>query len=155
LVGDTTRARALLAEAAGKTLADPFSLKVWDTLAEALVVARGGRPEEALRILQPIARFESSRAFGLVPAAVRGVISSWAGRHAEATGAFDEVVRRRMVASAPWLAFSAFGRARALRDAGDRSRSLAAYDTFLASWKDADRDLPLLKAVERERQAVR
>jgi hypothetical protein len=42
----------------------------------------------------------------------------------------------------------------ALRDSGDTTGSLAAYDAFLASWKDADADHPLLAAARRERSGL-
>jgi hypothetical protein len=40
--------------------------------------------------------------------------------------------------------------ARALRDAADTAKARAAYQAFLALWKDADREIPLLQQARTE-----
>jgi len=52
------------------------------------------------------------------------------------------------------VAVARLGLARALRESGDTGRSLAAYEAFLDSLKDADPDAPLLAVARRERAAV-
>ena len=42
------------------------------------------------------------------------------------------------------------GLARAYMLAGDKARSRVAYQDFLAAWKDADPDVPVLHAVKTE-----
>ncbi len=153
LLGDVPRARTLLADATRAAAADPAPLKVFAPAVEALIVAREGRADEALRILQPLARYEKGSSFGLAPLGIRGLASAAARRPTDAAGAFGELVRLRAAAFGAWVPVARLGQARALRDAGDAPRSLAAYDAFLESWKDADQ-LPLLHAARQERQAV-
>ena len=154
LLGDTARARAQLDDVARQAPADPAPLKVWLPVGEALIALRQGRTDEALRILQSIARFEKGNDFAMIPLAARGLASLSARRPAEAVAAFEQTLRLRSLSWGPWQVFARVGLARAYRELGDTARSLAEYDAFLASWKDADRDLPLLKVVERERKAV-
>ena len=80
--------------------------------------------------------------------------NQWAKRPSDAAAAFDELIRFRVIALGPWMPIARLGLARALRDSGDAARSLAAYDAFLESWKDADPDAPLLIAARRERAAI-
>jgi len=155
VAGDGAGARARLQDLAPVAATDPARLRVWLAVVEAVLAAREGRGEEALRILQPAARFEKGNDFVTVPLYVRGLAAASAGRPAEAAAAYGEVVRLHMIAWGPVLPAARLGLARALRDAGDRPGSLAAYDALLESWKDADRDARLLKVVELERKAVR
>jgi tetratricopeptide (TPR) repeat protein len=155
LAGDRAGARALLRELAPLTPTDPARIGVWTATVEAALAAGEGRGDDALRILLPIARFLKGNDFVAVPLYVRGIAAASAGRPKETAEAFGEVVRLRMIAWGPHVPAARLGLARALRDAGDRPGSLAAYDAFLATWKEADRNLPLLKVAERERESVR
>jgi eukaryotic-like serine/threonine-protein kinase len=153
LLGDTSRARAVLDDAARAAQTDPAPLKVLVPSVEALIASREGRGDEARRLLLPIARYEKGGSYGLSPLGIRGVAAAAAGRPAEAVEAFGELVRLRAVAFGPWVAVARLGQARAFRDAGDTQRSLAAYDAFLEWWENADQ-VPLLKAAQQERKAL-
>ena len=154
LIGDTARARVLLDDAARLAGADPAPLRVWLPAAEALLVARQGRPGDALQILTPIARFERGNDFSLVPLGIRAIVCMSAHRPTEAAKAFEELIRLRVLAFGSWVPVARLGLARALRESGDTARSLAAYDLFLDSWKTADSNAPLLKAARQERASV-
>jgi eukaryotic-like serine/threonine-protein kinase len=43
---------------------------------------------------------------------------------------------------------------RALASAGEKTKARAAYEKFLAVWKDADTDIPLLKSARAEYQSL-
>jgi eukaryotic-like serine/threonine-protein kinase len=155
MAGDPARVRPLLDDAARRVAADPAPLRVWLPVAEALVAAREGRPDDALRILQPTARVERGNNYALYPLGVRALVSLSARRPADAAAAFEDLVRLgAIIGNGPWVAAARLGLARALRDSDDAPRSLAAYDAFLDSWKGADPDAPLLKAAQRERASV-
>ncbi len=155
LVGDPARARTLLDDATRQTVPDPASLRVWLPVANALVVAGLGRADEAIGILKPVVRFERGSDFSLVPLGVRALVQRSARRPSDAAAAFDELIRLRPIEPAsPWVPFARLSVARALRGSADAARTLAAYDAFLESWKDADADAPLLKVARRERAAV-
>jgi tetratricopeptide (TPR) repeat protein len=154
LLGDTARARALLDEAARVASTDPAPLRVWLPVVEAFIALHHGRAEDALRILQPVARQERGNDFVMVPLLARGLAALSAGRPADGVTAFEEVRRLRAVSWGPWQVLAQISLARALRESGNAPRSLAAYDAFLQRWKDADRDVPLLTVAQRERAAV-
>ncbi|HEY3381216.1 MAG TPA: winged helix-turn-helix domain-containing protein [Vicinamibacterales bacterium] len=155
LVGDSARASAILDDVSRQAAPDQTELLVWLQVAQALVESSLGHGDMASRILQPVARFERGGEFGLVPLGARGLVEFSARRSKDAAGAFEEVIRLRAVAPAtPWVAFARLGLARAVRESGDTVRSLAAYDAFLESWKDADPDAPLLAVARRERAAL-
>ncbi len=155
LAGDPARARAILTGIGQPTDLDSATLLVWLPTARTLVEAGLGRAEEAGRILLPVARFERGVEARFVPIGVRALLAQAAGRPSEAAAAFDQLIRLRAIDPAsPWLAVARLGLARALRDSGDTVRSLAAYEDFLTSWKDADAGAPLLMAARRERSAI-
>ena len=88
---------------------------------------------------------------GLHSAYVRGEALMAARRYAEATAEFQKILDHRgIVGTDPIgvLAHLQLGRVFAL--SGDKARAKAAYDAFLALWKDADADIPILKQAKAE-----
>ena len=72
-------------------------------------------------------------------------------RYGEAAAEFQKVLDHRgLVALDPIgaLAHLQIGRAFAL--SGNKTKAKAAYDAFLALWKDADPGVPILKSVKAE-----
>jgi hypothetical protein len=49
-----------------------------------------------------------------------------------------------------WNSLARLGLARAAAIAGDKAKSLRAYQDFLALWKDGDPDVPLLQEAKKE-----
>jgi cytochrome c-type biogenesis protein CcmH/NrfG len=50
----------------------------------------------------------------------------------------------------PWTALCTLGLARAYAMAGDAAKARTTFQDFLTLWKDADADLPVLKAARQE-----
>jgi len=74
-----------------------------------------------------------------------------AHQYAEAAAEFQKILARRGIVGADpigALAHLQLGRAFAL--SGDPARSKAAYQDFLALWKDADLDIPILTQARAE-----
>ena len=74
-----------------------------------------------------------------------------AKRYAEATAEFQKILDHRgLVGADPIgvLAHLQLGRVFAL--SGDKAKAKAAYEAFLALWKDADADTPILKQAKAE-----
>jgi hypothetical protein len=155
LIGEPGRAGAILDDVARQRVPDPGPLKVWLPSAQALVAAVRGQADKAIGIWQPITRFARGSDFALVPLGVGALVELHAHRPSNAVAAFRDVIQLRAVEPAsPWVAFARLGLARALRESGDTSGSLTAYDAFLESWKEADPGAPLLSVAWRERAAV-
>ncbi len=155
LTGEPARARAMLDDVVRRPSPDSGFLKVWLPSAQALVEAALGHADRAIGIWQPIARFARGADQALVPLGVGALAEMHAHRPANAAALFRDLTELRALEPAsPWAAFAPLGLARALRESGDVSGSLAAYDAFLESWKEADPDAPLLAVARRERAAV-
>ena len=72
-------------------------------------------------------------------------------RYAEATAEFQKILDHRGIVGADpvgALAHLQLGRVFAL--SGEKAKAKAAYEAFLAFWKDADPDLALLKTAKAE-----
>ncbi len=155
LIGEPVRARALLDDVIRKPSPNSGFLKVWLPSAQALIEAAQGHADRAIGIWQPIARFARGSDQALVPLGVGALAEMHAHRPAKAVALFRDLTELRAIEPAsPWAAFAPLGLARALRESGDVSGSLAAYDAFLESWKEADADAPLLGVARRERAAL-
>jgi eukaryotic-like serine/threonine-protein kinase len=88
---------------------------------------------------------------GLYPVYVRGKAYLAAGRSQDAAAEFQKVLNRRgIVLADPIGALAHLQMGRAYFMAGDRSRARSAYQDFLALWKDADPDIPVLKQASAE-----
>ena len=73
-----------------------------------------------------------------------------AGKAAEAATEYEKVVERSGTVLNEYPALGQLGLARAANRAGDAAKSRKAHQDFLALWKDADPDLPLLAEARAE-----
>jgi eukaryotic-like serine/threonine-protein kinase len=80
----------------------------------------------------------------------RGLAYLQAGQGAQAAQEFQMVYDNRSVYADPLTSLAKLGLAKAYALQGDKSRSRLAYQDFLALWKDADPDVPLLKQARDE-----
>jgi eukaryotic-like serine/threonine-protein kinase len=82
---------------------------------------------------------------------LRGQAYLAAGQGKSAAVEFQKILDRQgIVWNCATGALAHLGLARALALAGDKDRALAAYKDFLALWKDADPDIPILKEATAE-----
>ena len=82
---------------------------------------------------------------------MRGEALLAAHRYAEAAAEFQKILDHRGIVGADpigALAHLQLGRAFAL--SGDTGKAKAAYEDFLALWKDADPDIPILRQAQAE-----
>jgi tetratricopeptide (TPR) repeat protein len=87
---------------------------------------------------------------------VRGLAYLKLGKADEAAQAFQRILDLRTFALLdPIVPIAHLGLARAYALQGDKARSRIAYQDFLALWKDADPDLPLLREAKLEYAKVR
>jgi serine/threonine protein kinase/tetratricopeptide (TPR) repeat protein len=120
----------------------------------AIIAMHAGKTDDALRLLESAHRIELGVGPGSAPALVpyvRGLIYLNKKDGANAALEFRKIIERRyLFASAPTFSLSQLGLARAYVLQNDSGQARAAYQDFLAAWKDADPDLAPLKQARAE-----
>jgi DNA-binding winged helix-turn-helix (wHTH) protein/tetratricopeptide (TPR) repeat protein len=132
------------------------------TLRAKLAISRGNRAE-ALESLTAAAPYELGQmtAFtypwtALYPVYVRGEAYLAAHQGAEAAAEFEKILDHRgIVVIEPIGALAHLGLARAYALKGDAAKARTAYRDFLALWKDADPNIPVLKQAKAEYSKLR
>ena len=113
----------------------------------------------AIQALQTSSRYDLAlgrvgfvgRFGGLYPIYVRGLAYLAARQPAEAVGEFQRILNHRsMVLVDPMDAMARLQLARALVLSGDTVKAKNAYGDLLTLWKNADADIPVLKAARAE-----
>ena len=115
-------------------------------------------PSKAIELLEVAAPYElgqigdSSVGFsGSLPIYVRGVVYPAARRGGEAVREFQKILDHRgIVVSDPMGALAPVQLGRAFALSGDQNKAKAAYQDFLALWKDADPGIPILRRAKAE-----
>ena len=108
--------------------------------------------------LNAVAALEAPTPYGLPNISMQ---TQQAEAHLEAGQIDLAVARYKRILANPGASFfieyplAHLGLARCYAKEGDRADSRAEYESFLASWKDADPDLPVLKAAEAELAKLR
>jgi eukaryotic-like serine/threonine-protein kinase len=88
---------------------------------------------------------------GLHSAYVRGEALIAARRYGEAAAEFQKILNHRgIVAIDPIGVLAHLQLARVFALSGDKPKAKAAYEAFLALWKDADADIPILTSARAE-----
>src|SRR5579863_285621 len=143
LAGDDRQASTLISDLAKRRPDDTMIHFVWVPSIEALATLHRGDPEPALEVMGPAAQYDRAM---LDPRLVRANAYLQAKRAAEAIQEFQRVLAlKSSFPSDPTCSLAQLGLARAYDLAGDRDKSLAAYQDFFALWKNADPDIPILK----------
>jgi len=154
--GDATHAQAITDELDHRFPADTLLHQVSIPCVRALIELGRKAPDPAIKALQAAIPYELGVAEGLLPIYVRGQAFLQAKRGAEAAAEFQKIVDHPGIDAAfvehP-LATLGLGRAYAMT--GDTAKAKAAYQDFLALWKDADPDVPILKEAKAEYEKLR
>ena len=151
---------ALMADALAKQYPSNTLLNYyWLPIIRASIALRKGKAQEAIARLAPALPYE--QAAPLYPIYFRGLAYLQANNAAGAVEEFQKIVdHRNLTLGSPSgaLAHLCLGRARALEarqargNEADQFKAQArtAYQSFLALWKDADPDIPILKQAKAE-----
>ena len=126
---------------------------------KAVFALERGDAAKAIQELQIATPYELGQrrfvAGAMYPVYVRGEAYLAEGRGTEAAAEFRKIVEHRgVVSSDPIGALARLQLGRACRMAGDRARAQAAYNDFLALWKDADAGVPMLEEAKVEGEAA-
>jgi DNA-binding winged helix-turn-helix (wHTH) protein len=108
-------------------------------------------PAKAIELLETASPYELSDTGYLYPVYVRGESYLAAHKGDKAAAEFQKILDHRgIVANAPIGSLAHLGLGRAYALSGDKAKAKSAYQDFLALWKDAEPDIPLLKQAKEE-----
>jgi eukaryotic-like serine/threonine-protein kinase len=162
LAGDMTQAQPLAADLEKGYPEDTSVQSNYLPTLRALFSIHAGQPSQAIEQLQPARSYEFANInfkayFGaLYPVYVRGEAYLAANKGAEAAAEFQKILDHRgLVLADPMGARARVELGRAWTLAGNRARARAAYEDFLALWKDADAGVPLLAQAKAELARLR
>ena len=150
LSGDSSRSQTLADDLSRRFPEDTTVRFTYMPTLRALLALNHNEPSNAIELLQTAIPYEMG-AGTLYPAYVRGEAYLAARQGREAAVEFQKILDHRgIVVSDPTgaLAHLQLGRAYAL--SGDKTKAKTAYQDFLALWKDADPDIPILKEAKAE-----
>ena len=154
--GETVRARTIVGELE-KSYPSQTLLKVyWLPAIKAAIELNANNAAQSLVYLEAAAPYELGeppqfQLGTLYPAYIRGQAQLMAHNGAAAAAEFQKLLDHRgIVLNFPLGALAHLGLARAYALAGDTAKAKTAYQDFLALWKDADPDIPILKEAKAE-----
>jgi eukaryotic-like serine/threonine-protein kinase len=151
MAGSSATAEKLLRHISSSRPDDTELNSISVPLVRSILEYKAGRNESALRAQEPLLPFDFGEVAGVTPAYVRGLAKQKLRKPQGAIKDFQAVISHSgLAATAPerGLAFLQLGRCYAMMH--DLEKSKSAYSQFLALWKDADSDIPLLKQVKAE-----
>ncbi len=151
LSGDTARAKEIATGLSRRyprsTLANFVALPV----VEAAAAIGRGSAADAISALDKGVEYELGTIAALLPIYFRGVAYLALRDGVQAEAAFAQLLEHRGTDPfSPVCALAELGRARALAMSGRAADARSGYGRFLDAWKNADPDLPVLRAARRE-----
>ncbi len=160
LAGDSSRSQPLADDLAKRFPEDTFAKFTYVPVLRALSALEHGKPTDGVELLHVALphelavnglNFSHFYLGGLHSAYVRGEALVAAHRYAEAADEFQKILDHRgLVGADPIGALAHLQRGRVFALSGDKTQAKAAYEAFLALWKDADPSIPILKSAKAE-----
>jgi serine/threonine protein kinase/tetratricopeptide (TPR) repeat protein len=158
LPGSSARSEALSGDLEKRFPEDTFVKFTYAPVLRALASQGKGKFADSVERLEIARRYElaaNGLTFngyylgGLHSAYVRGEAFIGAQRYAEAAAEFQKILDHRgIVALDPIGALAHLQLGKAFALSGDKTKAKAAYEAFLALWKDADVEVPILKSAK-------
>jgi serine/threonine protein kinase/tetratricopeptide (TPR) repeat protein len=156
LAGDASHATRLADDLAKRFPQDTVVQFGYLAMIRAASALRAGKPAHAIEALAPALPYElgspaQALTFSLYPAYMRGEAYVAAHQSSVAAAEFQKIVDHPGVAqNEPIAALAHLGLARAYTLFGDPAKAKTAYQDFLAIWKNADPDIPIIKQAKTE-----
>ena len=153
--GDRAAAEKLAAELDRTFPLDTLVQTYWLPTIRASLALQRKDPNRAIELLKVAGMIELSEptdlSVSLCPAYLRGQAYLMLHDGNRASAEFQKFIDHRgVVMNFPWGGLARLGLARAYAMEGDPAKAKAAYQDFLALWKDADPDIPALKQAKAE-----
>jgi tetratricopeptide (TPR) repeat protein len=154
--GDAAEAQRLLDRLNSEFPLNTLLQNYWLPAIAAEIDLSRDKPESAVKLLQAAIPYELGepppfQVGTLFPAYVRGQAYLRAKNGDAAAAEFQKILNHRgIIVNFPLASLAHLGVARAYGLRGDNMKSRAAYQDFLALWKDADPDIPVLKEAKAE-----
>jgi tetratricopeptide (TPR) repeat protein len=151
LAGDARAAQAQIDEVRQRLQPNPRIEATRLAPVEAILEMQRGNPGKAIDLLSAAISYELGRDSVFLPTHLRGEAYRLAGNGPEAARQFQKILDHRGTnAVAPLYALARLGLARAAAVSGNTAAARKAYQDFLALWKDADPDVPVLLQARQE-----
>ena len=154
LAGDSAQAMRMASDLAKRFPEDTIVQFDYLPMIHASVAIQSGSGTKAIEALAPTAPYElgspaQSVAIALYPVYLRG--EAYVAAHQGGAADFQKILNHPgVVVNEPIGALAHLGLGRAYALSGDATRARSAYQDFLALWKDADPDIPILKEAKAE-----
>jgi tetratricopeptide (TPR) repeat protein len=151
LLGDASEANKVAEKWAKRASEGGFFNNIYLPELRAALEIKRGNGTKAVQLLTPVKRYEGGWIDLYMAAYLRGQ-AYLAGHHAEeAAFEFQKILDHRGVVRNSLVgALARVQVARAFMMQGDTAKAKAAYEDFFALWKDADSDIPILRAAKAE-----
>ncbi len=156
-IGQTQASRKLVDDLAEARPEDVLLKRYWLPATLSAVELSSHQPLQGKNILEVVAPYELVPALSAdavvlqYPSYLRGIADLELRDGSGAASEFKKLVNRPYLCSACSIrALALVGLARAYAIQGDTAQARATYQSFLSLWKDADSDVPILKAAKAE-----
>jgi serine/threonine protein kinase len=150
MIGDATQAQALADDLKKRYPEDTIvQFQILPILNAQLALNRRGTGK-AVEALQAAAPYELGFVASMYAVYLRGEAYLAMHEGSKAAGEFQKIIDHRVVVLNPVGSLALLGLARAYALQDDRVNARKSYQDFLALWKDADPDIPILKQAKAE-----
>ena len=158
LAGDVGKTQTLVNNLTKRFPDDTVAKFIYITSLRAQLALMRHDSAKAIAELQPAASYESGQSssgntisISLYPVYIRAEAFLMAKQGKEAAAEYQKILDHRgIVINGPIGVLAHLGLGRAYALSGDTGKAKIEYQNFLASWKDADSDIPILKEAKNE-----
>ena len=153
---DAAQAQSLIEEMSKRFPKDTATVDCVVPMIKAMLELNRGNAMAAVQILEPLRSKEGGIFLGVIPNYLRGKCYLQQRMGREGAAEFEKVIAARGVDSfGVEHVLAHLDLARAAMIAGDTSKARKEYQDFLALWKDADQDVPMLVEARKEYEALK
>jgi serine/threonine protein kinase/tetratricopeptide (TPR) repeat protein len=154
LTGQASEATRIADDLSKRFPKDTWVQSQFVPIIRAAVCLGGNKGASAVEALAPASRYELGSlgaTLKLVPIYLRGLAYLQMKQGPAAAGEFQRILDHPGIAAIELVgALAHLGLARSYVLSGDKTKAVSAYQDFLALWKDADPDLPILQQAKSE-----